>query len=154
MKRATHSWSFSLSGLLSKSHESIGNIFKCYFSFSAYNIAAGRAETAAPDADQTWNERPAVADGRAEERDRFPAARLQLFDLLPGQVCRIGKFERAPLVEVGPQRFTGDNLELWFEHLQEMEHQQELQRMRSDIEALSAQLVDSKETVRSLGRLF
>ncbi|XP_029708981.2 myosin heavy chain, cardiac muscle isoform-like [Aedes albopictus] len=28
----------------------------------------------------------------------------------------------------------------------EMEHQQELQRMRSDIEALSAQLVDSKET--------
>lgn len=32
-------------------------------------------------------------------------------------------------------------------HAQEMEHQQELQRMRSDIEALSTQLVDSKETV-------
>ncbi|XP_021702159.1 ELKS/Rab6-interacting/CAST family member 1 isoform X6 [Aedes aegypti] len=31
-------------------------------------------------------------------------------------------------------------------NIQEMEHQQELQRMRSDIEALSAQLVDSNET--------
>lgn len=108
-----------------------------------YFVAAGRTKAPAPDADEEWNERAAVPDGGAEERDRFTAAGLWLFDLLPGQVCGIGKKQ----FDCGKKYGLTMVMQTFNFHAQEMEHQQELQRMRSDIEALSTQLVDSKETV-------